>query len=103
MCLYSWDCTINHNENEDENEKNKSHRYDINRPRSSHGHKYSKYKKCLTMIMLICIKQHLSNEAELMEKLTNAETELKKTLLIKKTCILSGMLIDGIPVFLFPW
>ena len=24
--------------------KNKSHRYDINRPRSRHGHKYSKYK-----------------------------------------------------------
>ena len=34
---------INHNENEDENE-NKSHRYDINRPMSRHGHKYSKYK-----------------------------------------------------------
>ena len=55
------------------------------------------------MIMLICIKQHLSNEAEFMEKLTNTEAELKKTLLIKKTCILSGTLIDGIPVFLFPW
>ena len=25
--------------------KNRSHRYDINRPRSRHGHKYSKYKK----------------------------------------------------------
>ena len=84
MCLYSWDRTINHNENEDENEKNKSHRYDINRPRSSHGHKYSKYKKRLTMIMFICIKQHISNEAEFMEKLTNTEAELKKTLLIKK-------------------
>ena len=24
--------------------KNRSHRYDINRPRSRHGHKYSKYK-----------------------------------------------------------
>ena len=23
-------------------------RYDINRPRSRHGHKYSKYKKCLS-------------------------------------------------------
>ena len=41
--------------------KNKSHRYDINRPMSRHGHKYSKYKKCLVMMMLICIKQHLSN------------------------------------------
>ena len=46
---------INHNENEDENE-NKSHRQDIYRPVSRHRHKYSKYKKCLTMMMLICIK-----------------------------------------------
>ena len=40
--------------------KNRSHRYDISR--SIHGHKYSKYKKkCLSMMMLICVKQHLSN------------------------------------------
>ena len=26
------------------NMKKRSHRYDINRPRSRHGHKYSKYK-----------------------------------------------------------
>ena len=38
-----------------------SHRYDINRPRSRHGHKYSKYKKCLSIMMLICIKKQLSN------------------------------------------
>ena len=31
--------------------KNISHRYDINRPRSRHGHKYSKYKKCLSIMM----------------------------------------------------
>ena len=37
--------------------KNRSHRYDI---RSRHGHKYGKYKTCLSMMMLICIKQHLS-------------------------------------------
>ena len=41
--------------------KNRSHRYDIKKPRSRHGHKYSKYKTCLGMIMIICIKQHLSN------------------------------------------
>ena len=41
--------------------KNGSHRYDINRPRSRNGHKYSKYKKFLSMMMLICIKQNLSN------------------------------------------
>ena len=33
--------------------KNGSHRYDINRPRSTYGHKYRKYKKCLIMTMLI--------------------------------------------------
>ena len=44
--------------------KNKSHRYDINRRRSRHGHKYSKCTKCLTMMMMLtqsCIKQHRGN------------------------------------------
>ena len=41
--------------------KNRSHRYDINRPRSRHEHKYSEYKKCPTVMMFICIKQQLSN------------------------------------------
>ena len=41
-CQYSWDYIINHNENEDEI---KNHRYNINRPMSRHGHRYSKYKK----------------------------------------------------------
>ena len=50
--------TINLNENKNEKQ---SHRYDINRPKSRHGHRYSKQKKCLSMIILICIKQHLSN------------------------------------------
>ena len=58
MCLYSRDYTIIHNENEDENEK-RSHRYDIKRPTCRHGHKCSKYEKRLSMMMLICIKQHL--------------------------------------------
>ena len=33
--------------------KNRSHRYDINRPRSRHGHKYKKCKTRLTTMMLI--------------------------------------------------
>ena len=41
--------------------KNRSCRYNINRPRSRHGHKYTKYKMCLDIMMVICIKQHLSN------------------------------------------
>ena len=36
-------------------------KYDINRPRSREGHKYSKYMKRLSIMMLICIEQHLSN------------------------------------------
>ena len=65
--------------------KNRSHRYDINRPRSSDEHKYSKYKKYLTMMMLICIKQHLSNIwSSFHEKLSNTEAELKKSVAYKK-------------------
>ena len=41
--------------------KNRSHRYDINRLRTRHGHKYTKYKMCLSVVMVICINQHLSN------------------------------------------
>ena len=41
--------------------KERSHRYNTNRPRSRHGHKYSKYKKGFSMMVLLCIKQHLSN------------------------------------------
>ena len=40
--------------------ENRSHRYDINRPMTRHGHKYRKYKTCLSIMMLICIKQQLS-------------------------------------------
>ena len=41
--------------------KNKSNRYDINRTRLRHGHRYAKYKMCLSIMMSICIKQHLNN------------------------------------------
>ena len=36
--------------------KNKSHRYDINRPRPRHGHKYTIYKMRFSVMMTICIK-----------------------------------------------
>ena len=51
---------INSNENEAENE-NRSHRFGINRPRPRHDHKYTKYKMCISIMMVACIKQHLSN------------------------------------------
>ena len=39
--------------------KNILHRCNFNRPSSRHGHKYS--EKCLSMTMLICIKQLARN------------------------------------------
>ena len=41
--------------------ENRSHRYDKNRPRRRHGHKYTKYKMYLSIMMVISIKQHLNN------------------------------------------
>ena len=41
--------------------KNRSHRYDINRPWPRLGHKYTKYKEYISMMMLTSIKQQLSN------------------------------------------
>ena len=41
--------------------KNGSQRYDINGPKPGNGHKYTKYKMCLSVMKVICIKQHLSN------------------------------------------
>ena len=68
--------------------KNRSHRYDINRIRRRHGHKYTKYKTCIDIMIVICIKQHLSNIlSSIHEKLSNTEGELKKVLLIKKEYI----------------
>ena len=41
--------------------KNTSRKYDTNRPRSRHGYKYTKSKMCLSIMMVICVKQHLSH------------------------------------------
>ena len=42
--------------------KNRSHKYDKNRPTSRHGLTYTnKHKKCLSMMILINIKQHPTN------------------------------------------
>ena len=40
--------------------KNRSHRYGMDRPKTRHGYKYTKYKICLSIMMVACIKQHLS-------------------------------------------
>ena len=57
--------------------KNRSHRYDMNRTRSGHDYKYTKYKMCLSMMMIMC-----NNEAEFITKLSNTDAKLEKTLLI---------------------
>ena len=41
--------------------KNTSQGYNINRPRPRHGPKCTKYKMCLSIMMVIYIKQHLSS------------------------------------------
>ena len=41
--------------------KNRSQRHGINRPKSRHRHKCTKCKMSLDIMMVICIKQHLSN------------------------------------------
>ena len=79
--------------------KNKSHRYDINRPRSRHEHKYTEDKKCLTIMMVICVKQHLSNiGSSIHEKVKQHWGWVtKKPLLIKKACTSSLAKISGFP------
>ena len=57
--------------------KSRSHRYDINRPRPTNGSKYTKYKICLSIMMVLCIKEH-TNSHQFMKKLNNIEAELKK-------------------------
>ena len=65
--------------------KNISYRYDINRVRSRHGHKYRKYKIFLSMKMLICVRQHLRTfKVQFMKTLISTGVDLKKPMLIKK-------------------
>ena len=41
--------------------KNRSHRYDINKPRPRQGRRYTKYRMCIIILMVTCIKQLISN------------------------------------------
>ena len=41
--------------------KNRSHRYEIDIPRPRHGHRCTKRKMCLGIMIVLCIKQHISN------------------------------------------
>ena len=59
---------INYNENGNENE-NRSHGYDINRRRSRHGHRYTKNKKCVSLISNILA----AFSSQFMKNLSNIE------------------------------
>ena len=58
--------------------KNRSCRYNINTLRPGHGHKYTKYKMSLIMMMVTCIKQRIRNIWTSFHENVNTETELKK-------------------------
>ena len=62
--------------------KNRSHRYDINRPSPRHGHKYTKYKMCLIIMMVIGIKQRLNNTwSSIHEKVKGTVMQIEKALI----------------------
>ena len=62
--------------------KNWWRRYDISRPKP----RYSKYKKCLNMMLLVCIKQHLSNlKQNSWKREVTLRVGWKNALLIKKS------------------
>ena len=72
--------------------KNRSHKYNLNGSSSWHGHKYGKYKTCLSMIIIICIKQHLSNIwSSIHEKVKQRWSWVeKKRCLLKQACSCSS-------------
>ena len=69
--------------------ENKSYRYDISRPTPRHVHRSTTYKKCLCIMMVVCIKQqHICNiwssiHGKFKQHWGWVE---QKMLLIKKTC-----------------
>ena len=59
--------------------KTRPHIFDISRPKARHGHKYTKYEMCLSMMMVIKL------EAQFMKQLSNFEAVLKKSGTYKKS------------------
>ena len=52
----------------------------IPRPRTSNGPKYTKYKMCFIIMMVLCIisNAYATFKAQFMKKLSNTRAELKK-------------------------
>ena len=68
--------------------KMKNHIDTTNGPRPRHGHKHTKYKMCLSIMMAICIKQHLNNIwSSNHEKVKQHWGWLEKSVAYKKACI----------------
>ena len=81
----------NGNENQIDTKNPRSHRYSMNRPRSVHEHKYSKYKKHLSIMTLLCIKQHLNNIwNSVQEKVRQHEAHLFNQYFCDLKCILAS-------------
>ena len=66
--------------------KSRSQRYNINRPRLRYRQKYTKHKTCLSIMMVICIKEHLSNIWSSIQEEVKQHWDWveKKALLIRK-------------------
>ena len=81
--------------------KNGSRRDDINTARCRRGRRYSKYKKCLIIMMLICTKQHLSNFfRSFMKRLSNNEAAMKKSAACKKASIIKKTECMGVQTWM---
>ena len=68
--------------------ENRSYRYDVNRPRPRHRHKYTKCEMRLGIMMVKCIKQHLSNTwSSIYEKVKQQWGWVEGSVAYKKACI----------------
>ena len=85
--------------------ENVSRRYDVNSPMHRNGSEYTKYKICLSIMMAVCIKQHLkaSFETRFMKKLSNTESKLKKSVVYKKKRVIfvKNLCVTWTTVFTF--
>ena len=71
---------------------NRSRRNVINWPWPRHEHKYTKYKMCLSIMMFVCIKQHLSNVwSWIHEKVKQHWGSVEKSVAYKKVYIQSSV------------
>ena len=66
---------------------NRSHRYDINGTRLRHSYNYTKYKICLSMMMVMCNKQHLSHIWSWIYEKVQAELKKSVAYIKKRACL----------------